>query len=265
MKSRNRVTRIFPAILIGLFVFTGGCAGTSQSALDSTETNAEQARDDRDPFERSNRAMLNFNFKVDRAVLKPAAKGYAKLPQPVRNGIGNFFSNLSEPKNILYDLLQGKFGHAGQDAGRLVINTLLGAGGLMDVASEMGLPQRDEDLGQTLAVWGVPAGPYLVLPLKGPSNLRDSSADLVSQFTIPEPLASLDWEEELTAQLLELVDGRAERLSADQALAQQPDKYLFLRELYRQRRANEIYDGNPPGGNDDELLLDELLEEEDAE
>ena len=265
MKICTRIRMIVPLVLAGLLV-TGAHAqsGTQSDTQSDTQSGAQSgALEGRDPFEGANRAVLNFNFKADRVVLKPVAKTYARLPQPVRNGVGNFFSNLWEPSTILNDLLQGKWGHAGRDTGRFVINTILGLGGLMDVATHLDLPKRNEDFGQTLAVWGVPAGPYLVVPLLGPSNLRDSIGAL-PEYAGTDPVNTLHSPERWYASGLRLVDGRARQLGAEEVLELQPDKYLFLREAYRQRRNYLIYDGNPPAGPDDDDLLEQLLEEEDG-
>ena len=258
-------TRISLIALTGLLTLTGGCATSTpqQDSADSSET-----RDDHDPFIRANRAILNFNLKVDRYALKPTAKVYAKLPQPVRTGIGNFFSNLGIPYTILNDLLQGKLGHAGRDTGRFLINTTVGIAGLFDVATGIGLPKHSEDLGQTLAVWGVPAGPYLVLPILGPASLRDATGKvrrLIYDSPYTEPLSSLDSLERYSATALQVVDVRANLIGIDDLLELQPDLYLFLREGYRQQRNQSIYDGNPPDGQDgpsEDQLLDELLDDE---
>lgn len=243
--------RIFTALfLTGLLVLTGGHAAEAET----------RPADHRDPLERANRAVLNFNFKVDRFVLKPVAKTYAKLPRPMRNGVGNFFSNLGQPTTIINDLLQGKWAHAGRDTGRFAINTTLGFFGLMDVATALDLPKRNEDFGQTLAVWGVPAGPYLVVPLLGPSNLRDSVGS-IPQYAATDPVYALDTPERGYAGGLRLVDGRARQLGTTDVLELQADPYLFLREGYRQQRTYAIHDGHPPAGDDDDLL-DELLEGE---
>ena len=222
---------------------------------------ASHAADQRDPFERANRAALKFNLKVDRFALKPAAKVYAKLPGPVRNGVSNFFSNLWQPNTILNDLLQGKWAHAGRDTGRFVINTTLGFFGLMDVATALDLPKRNEDFGQTLAVWGVPAGPYLMLPLLGPRNLRDA-VGTIPQYAATDPAAALDSPQRQYASGLRLVDARARRLNTDDVFERQSEQYLFLREVYWQQRSQLIHDGAPPDTLEDDLL-DELLEEED--
>lgn len=257
-----RISRIVMAAgLAAAVALAGGCASTA-GRHDAT-ADAEQRRDG-DPLIRANRAVLNVNLKTDRYVLKPAAKAYAKLPRPVRRGAGNFFSNLGEPTTVANDLLQGKLALAGRDTGRFVLNTVFGWFGLFDVASALGLPKREEDFGQTLAVWGVPAGPYLVLPLLGPSNLRDFTGSFTPAYMQTDLTADLEYPASLYAAGLEAVDARAGFLGADEALELQPDKYLFLRETYRQERAALIADRAPGDGDYDDELIDELLDDEDA-
>jgi len=263
--SRIAIARIFRVVvaagLASAVALAGGCASTAHDAA-----GAEQRRGhgDGDPLIRANRAVLNVNLKTDRYVLKPVAKTYAKLPRPVRRGVGNFFSNLGEPTTVANDLLQGKLAHAGRDAGRFVINTVFGWFGLFDVASALGLPKREEDFGQTLAVWGVPPGPYLVLPLLGPSNLRDFTGSFTPAYMQTDLTADLEYPASLYAAGVEAVDARAAFLGADEALELQPDKYLFLRETYRQERAAQIADRAPGDGGDDDDLIDELLDDEEA-
>jgi phospholipid-binding lipoprotein MlaA len=165
----------------------------------------------------------------------------------VRRGISNFFSNLREPMAILNNLLQGKPADAVSDLSRFVFNSTFGIFGLFDVASKMGMPKHNEDFGQTLAVWGVGDGAYLVLPFFGPSNLRDGPALVVDWETYPPN----HMEERSTRDklmLVETVDKRAQLLDTsdilDQAAGQDP--YIFVRETFRQLRRNQIYDGNPP-------------------
>src|SRR5690606_27030507 len=143
--------------------------------------------DDHDPWEGFNRAMFAFNDTTDRYLLKPVTLGYRKVtPQPVRQGVNNVFSNALELRNVFNGLLQGKPGQAGKDTGRFLINTTLGVAGLFDVAQHMGLERGDgEDFGQTLGVWGVGDGPYLVLPLLGPRTLRDTASTPVDWVTEP--------------------------------------------------------------------------------
>lgn len=214
-----------------------------------------------DPFEPYNRGMSNFNLAVDENVLVPVARGYKTvLPSPARNGIKNFFLNLREPLNIVYDVLQGKFRMAGRSTGRFLINTILGFGGLNDVASHMDLPRRGEDFGQVLAVWGIPSGPHLVLPFLGASNIRDTFG-LVPNFAY-RSATSVGSPEDTIATIVEIVDIRSRLLGTEDLLNLQPDKYLFLRETYRQRRQAQIMDQSPSqqGPSDDELL-DELFED----
>lgn len=261
LRLRLRQIALTP-IIIGLLIVTTGCAGTA------TQPSANAAADTHgDPLQSVNRAILKFNFAADRVALKPLATAYVRLPQPVRNGVRNFFSNLWLPSTILNDLLQGKFAAAGRDTGRFLINTLVGAGGLMDAAREFGLPHHREDFGQTLAVWKVPPGPYLVLPFFGPSNVRDS-VSLFQPVADADLVTHLDSPQAWYARGVRVVDARAGWLDLDEVLALQPDRYFFLREGYRQQRAQLIHDGNPPpdlNDGDDVQLWDELLESEDAE
>ena len=193
--ARLHRRRFCRALLAGCMVAVSGCGGLGFSAKQAPAHSATQAAapaDEQspaspatpsaaanrhgDPMEGANRAVLKFNLQVDRLLLKPAARAYRKLPAPARNGTRNFFANLWMPSTIVNNVLQGKFADAGRGLGRFAINSVLGFFGLMDPATEMGLPERREDFGQTLAVWGVPSGPYLMLPFLGPSNLRDAVA-----------------------------------------------------------------------------------------
>jgi phospholipid-binding lipoprotein MlaA len=144
-------------------------------------------RDPRDRFERTNRAVYRFNDALDRGVAKPVARAYVKVtPRPVRTGFGNFFRNLTYPTVIVNDLLQGKGRSFASDTTRLVVNTTIGIGGLFDPATQLGLKAGDEDFGQTLGKWGVPAGPYIMLPFLGPSTARDTVGFVGDQFTDPK-------------------------------------------------------------------------------
>ena len=168
---------------------------------------------------------------------------------------------MCESYNVLNDLLQGQFRLAGQDAGRFMINTTLGFFGLNDVASHMDLPRRREDFGQTLAVWGVPSGPHIVLPFLGPSNLRDT-AGLVPDFTYSSATNVDTYPASLGKTTVGIIDARSQLLGLDEILEAQNDKYLFLRETYRQRRATAINNGKRPEDEPTEdELLDELLED----
>ena len=211
--------------------------------------NAADTRNAHDPLEKVNRAMFKFNDKVDKAVLKPVAKAYkAVLPQPVRTGVANFFANLEYPVVIANDLLQGKVGQGVHDTERLIFNSTFGIGGLFDIATLMRLPRHDEDFGQTLGVWGVGPGWYLVLPLLGPSTVRDAVALPADAYI--DPLYRIS---DLTARYsligVNVVDMRS-RIppAAEQIQAEALDPYLFTRDAYLQRRQRQIEDGQalPP-------------------
>ena len=188
-----------------------------------------------DPLESINRKVFVFNDGLDRFLLKPAAKSYRFVtPDPVEDGISNFFSNVGEVGNVANDVLQGKGKQAGKDSARFVINLVLGLGGLVDVASDMGIKKSDgEDFSQTLATWGVPRGPYLVVPFLGPSTVRDAGSRVVDSFTSPVRYID-DVSARNTLVGLDLLDTRASLLDAEELL--KGDKYLLIRDIYLQRR-----------------------------
>jgi phospholipid-binding lipoprotein MlaA len=226
------------------------------SLLPACATLPSGERDSRDRFERTNRAIYKFNDALDRGVAKPVAKGYVKItPAPVRTGVSNFFRNLTSPTIIINNLLQLKPKAFATDTERLVVNSTIGIGGLFDPASRFGLAAGDEDFGQTLGRWGVPAGPYVMLPLFGPSSVRDTFGFAADQFTDPKNYIKDDYVRYgLTG--LSLVDTRAELLATDDVLARSFDKYSFIRNAYLQRREYQVKDGNVP---EEEL---ELFEDE---
>lgn len=219
---------------------------------------------DDDRFEKLNRGVYKFNDTIDRAALKPVAKGYKKItPSWMRRGIANFFANLEYPITIVNQFLQGKAATGFKDTGRFLLNSTLGIGGLFDVATPVGLEAHDEDFGQTLAVWGVGSGPYVNLPLLGPSTLRDAPARVVDYFLDPLTYGDIHWQEEWGQRVLDLVHTRSELLSLDPTLERAFDPYAFVRDAWLQRREFEIYDGNPPPETLDEEFFDD--EEEVAE
>ena len=199
---------------------------------------------DDDPLEPMNRAIFEFNEIVDDNVLKPIAKGYKYVtPDPVEVGISNFFSNLGEIGTITNDLLQLKFAQAGRDTMRFFLNSTLGIFGIFDVATPLGLSKNKEDFGQTLGFWGVPDGPYLVLPFLGPSSLRDGPSMIVDYEL--SPVEQLHHEERQVLQTLDIVDTRARLLRATKILdTAAKDKYIFIRESYLQKRESQVNDGN---------------------
>ncbi|MEN8761905.1 MAG: VacJ family lipoprotein [Thiogranum sp.] len=203
-----------------------------------------------DPLEPMNRAIYKFNDALDRAVLKPVAEGYQEyIPSPARTGVRNFFSNLYEPLTIVNNALQGKPSQAAGDTMRLIFNTTFGVFGLFDVATGWGLEPHNEDFGQTFGVWGFGEGWYLVLPLLGPSTARDA-AGIGLQFAFElDPIQYVVSRESprYAAFALLLISERAELLSASEVLdTAAVDEYLQVREAFRQKRWNEIHDGDPP-------------------
>lgn len=200
-----------------------------------------------DPLEPVNRVVDKFNDKVDRAIFKPAAQGYEKIvPAPARSSVTNFFGNLGEPLVIVNQLLQGK-GNAGMsDTGRFLVNSTLGLLGLFDPASQMGLSKHNEDFGQTFGRWGMGEGWYLVLPILGPSTVRDTAGKF-GDYRFDPVVAHEEVRERNSLTGLRLVDTRANLLSATKVRDTAAlDNYLFTREAYRQLRWNRIHDGDPP-------------------
>ena len=203
--------------------------------------------DPRDPLEPMNRAVYRFNEYADKTVIKPMAEAWKEnLPKPVQTGVRNFFSNLDDVVVFGNDLLQFKPEHATQDFLRVTFNTTFGIAGVLDVASEMGLPKHKEDFGQTLGAWGLSDGPYLVLPLIGPSSLRDATGRFVDINTM-NPIYTLDdmgTRNQVIA--LDALNRRVELLGAKDTLdAAALDPYEFTRDFYLDRRANLIRDGRP--------------------
>lgn len=198
-----------------------------------------------DPLEPINRGVFAFNRTADKYVLRPVAKSYRSyLPTEFQQGIHNFIDNLFYPTTIVNGLLQGKFEQAAWDTARFTINTTVGIVGIMDIATPMGLPRNDEDLGQTIGKWGSGAGWYLMLPVLGPSSGRDLIGDIGDAFT--SPLAYGDTPTSVSISAIDAVDGRSRLLDADRLLDEQLDPYLFIRTTYFQNRDNLVFDGNPP-------------------
>jgi len=208
--------------------------------------------------------MYSFNEKLDKYAMKPIAKGYqAVTPDAVDTGISNFFSNLDDVLVLINDLLQLKFKEAGVTSARIVFNSTIGLFGIMDVATDFGLPKQEEDFGQTLGYWGVGSGPYLVLPFFGPSNVRDT-VGFVADNTELDFIYD-DMSEKSKYQLLSLkyIDKRADLLKAKDIVDETaPDPYAFIRDAWVQRRKNKVYDGNPPEENEDALFEDDLFSDD---
>lgn len=235
------------AILLASIFALGGCATTGRTTLE-------------DPWQKANRGVYRFNDSLDRYALKPAAKGYkAVTPTWMRTSFSNFFANLGYPVTMVNQLLQGKPKLFAQDTGRFITNTVVGIGGFLDVADRMGMPAHDEDFGQTLAVWGVPSGPYVTLPFFGPSTARDAPARIPDYFLSIFRYVDVPAAAELGAEVLEVIDDRSELLSSEGTLDAAYDRYGVMRDAWLQRREYLIFDGEPP---EEALELDEELMEE---
>ena len=227
------------SLLLLLTVLLTACASIQQ-----TERVAKV-----DPFERVNRAVFSFNETADEYVIKPVAEAYRfVLPEFVRTGVTNFFSNINDVLIAANNLLQGKPSNAASDIGRFLVNSTIGILGLFDVATDMGLDKNREDFGQTLGVWGVADGPYMVLPFFGASNVRDTVGlvvDIETDFMLNTN--KLDSDEKLAVNGLRVINRRADLLDAGQLLEDAAfDKYSFVRDGYIQRRRSQVFDGEPP-------------------
>jgi phospholipid-binding lipoprotein MlaA len=218
-------------------VLTAGCASVPGPA------------DPHDPLESYNRAMYRFNRGFDDNVAKPVAKAYQKVtPAWMDKGITNFFSNLDDVVVLFNDLLQLKIAQAASDTARIVFNSTVGLLGFVDVATPMDLPKHNEDFGQTLGYWGMPPGPYFILPFLGPSTIRDS-AGLGTDYAFFDPVTNRVPKKTSRNSLLvvDFIDTRADLLKASSLLDEAAlDPYIYTREAYLQRRRYFVYDGNPP-------------------
>ena len=226
-------------LLLACLTLLSGCATTGEPS--------------RDPWENFNRKSFAFNESLDKAVLKPVATGYQKVvPGFAREGINNFYDNIEDIGTSLNNFLQGKPREGLSDAGRFVVNTVLGVFGLWDVATPLGLEKHYEDFGQTLGVWGVQSGPYLVLPLLGPSTARDAPAKVVDpSWYYSEAFNPERWYWGFWA--LDKVRTRANLLQSEKILDEAAlDRYTFIRDAWLQRRRSAVYDGNPPRVKEEE-------------
>ena len=194
----------------------------------------------RDPFEDFNRKTFNFNERIDEKVLKPIAKTYSKLPPNVKNGVSNFFNNLEDVETSINQFLQGKPKKSLNDITRFFINSTIGLGGFIDVASKIGLERNEEDFGQTLAVWGVGQGPYIMLPGLGPSTLRDTLSRPVSSFS-SVTFHMTDTDVNITLKVIDAIETREKLLDIESLLT--GDKYAFVKDAYIQSINYEIKDG----------------------
>lgn len=215
-----------------------------------------QVRIKKDPWEETNRAVLLFNDNLDDYLIRPLTKVYEfVLPSPVRTAIRNVFSNVGDIYNSVNNLLQGKPKAAVDDIVRVFVNTTIGLGGIWDAASAAGVEKHSEDFGQTFGVWGIPDGPYMVLPLLGPSTVRDTAGwffDIQTDILIKQ-IDDIPLRNSITG--LRIIDQRAKYLGSSDLLEFAAfDKYSFVRDAYLQRRRSKLYDGNPPPIEDEEEM-----------
>jgi phospholipid-binding lipoprotein MlaA len=213
----------------------GGCATLPSGKPDPS-----------DRFERVNRSVYSFNRAIDHAVVRPVARTYVKItPAPVRNSISNFLSNLDYPITIVNDFLQGKIHDGLSDVGRLGVNTVIGIGGLFDPASHWGMEKHNEDFGLTLARWGLKSGPYLMLPILGPSTVRDAPGRIADHFVTPTSYLN-NTGLEVGAFVIKGVTTRADVLDMDPMIDSAFDPYAFVRSAWLQRREYQIHGGKIP-------------------
>ena len=216
----------------------------------STFSIAEDEDVNEDPFESTNRIVFEISDDLDTMIIRPVAEIYRDVtPRFIKNSVTNFFYNLSEVDTIINQLLQGKIVLAGQDSLRFLINSTIGIVGFVDVATRVGFKRHDEDFGQTLGYWGVPAGPYVFLPLIGPSTIRDSFSKPTSWF-LSGNLSVSDEEAKIIINLLDAVETRERLLVAEKLIV--GDKYEFVKSVYLQTRNDLVFDGEV----EDEFLTD---------
>ena len=247
LDTRNFSTRALLALMVGALLAFGGCA--------STQTFAKEARGGPgarlDPWENWNRKVFAFNEGLDEKVLKPVATGYAKVvPQFVRRGVDNFFSNAADAWSAVNNVLQGKPEPAFTDVVRFTTNTVFGFFGILDIASEFGLEHHYEDFGQTLGRWGFGAGAYIVWPLIGPSTVRETIALPLDRLASPA-LYINDGRYQFSVIGLQIINTRANLLGASRVIDDIAlDKYTFIRDAYLQRRRSLTFDGDAPDAPD---------------
>jgi len=252
MVSGGKHSRRIKRLLLALTLLMSGCASIPQDELSDPVL---------DPWENFNRGMFEFNYKLDKAVLRPIAKGYSKVtPGPLQNGIENFLTNLSYPKTILNLLLQGKPKQSAIGLGRFLINSTIGLAGFADVASKADIPRHNEDFGQTLAKWGWTESRYLMLPLMGPTTVRDGAGTrfLFGPDGYFDPINYLAREEDQYLPVIfKVLSTRARLLPQDSTLDQAFDPYILLRDAWMQQRDFKIYDGEPPLPDYEDFLFEE--------
>jgi phospholipid-binding lipoprotein MlaA len=209
------------------------------------------AEDINDPLEGFNRITFAFNESLDNRLAKPIAVIYTSFPKPIKTTVSNFFDNLEEIDTTVNQILQGKFAYAANDLSRFLINSTIGLAGIFDVATKIGLPRHEEDFGQTLALWGVPSGPYLMLPVLGPSSVRDVFSRPVSSL-LSITFHMTEDDVNLTLKVVDALETRERLLEIESLIS--GDRYNFVKESYVQYIQYEIVDGV----NAEDDFLDEM-------
>ncbi|NVK26187.1 MAG: VacJ family lipoprotein [Gammaproteobacteria bacterium] len=266
--SRKALQIIFIVLMV---MFTTACTSSSKQQQAALETNGQSSQqkpafdkvdvyvDKRDPFESMNRVLWDFNWNVlDKYLLRPIAVGYTKLPDPAQMGVRNFITNLEEPGYAINSLLQGKVADSGAGVGRFVVNSTIGILGLFDVAKHLGLEQKKESFGETMAVAGVGNGPFFMIPAYGPTTVRDGTGDFVDGLVFPLSLLSLP--QSILKTGIKAVYTRADLIQQESLINQSTDSYIFIKEAYFQGQAYKVYNGNPPIPEPtfDDSFLDEI-------
>ena len=256
----NTYTKV---LLISFMLLLGGCSSVQDDRVAAAVSN--DVSDPRDPIEDINRSIWDFNLDVlDHYVLKPAATGYGNyVPAPVRTGLLNVALNLEEPVNFVNDILQFKIKDAGVTTGRFLINSTVGLLGIFDVAEKVGLKRKEEDFGQTLAVWGVDHGAYLMLPAMGPSTAKDLTGTVVDSAAFGFNM--LSWPQSLFKMTIKVLDTRVELMDQEQLLRDSIDPYSFTKEAYLQRQDYKAYDGDVPVSEDEFEGVDDFDDYDDED
>lgn len=233
-------------ILFCIAVLTTGCASHQservEQALADKHTTSKY-KDPKDPFEGVNRTMWDINYDIlDKYMLKPVTQGYvAVAPQPVRSGLVNFSNNLGEPANFLNNMLQGKVDGSMVSLARFLVNTTVGVLGVFDVATAMDLHEKEESFGEVLGVWGLDTGPYLMVPARGPTDIRSTTGDVVDNMVFPMNVLASNFT--IFTAVIGVLEARAQLLSQDSTLNSSLDPYSFVKTAYFQRLEFKVNDG----------------------
>ena len=210
------------------------------------------AEEDVDPFEDINRTVYGFNETVDDNLLEPVSRAYKDhVPEVAQDGVSNFFGNLRDVSTLANQILQFKPVESIETLGRILVNSTIGLGGLFDVASDMGLTTDDEDFGQTMGVWGVEEGPYVVLPLLGPSTVRDGAGLFVDTTSDANMIDKTEGIGFISSSTINIIDKRVELLPATDMLDLSDDPYTMMRSSYLQKRKFDVFDGSLPVEEDE--------------